>query len=479
MIVLEGQPALSQFRRARLESRLQSLAPTVSVLGAWEVYFVDAESGAPPDIDALRRILQAQTEPAAAESGSQSRFVVPRLGTLSPWASKTTELLRGAGLPVRRVERGTRIDLHGWQDSPALAKALHDPMTQSLLSAREQAAALFTAPARGALQRIALADLEAANARLGLALAEDEIEYLRLRYGELGRDPSDVELMMFAQANSEHCRHKIFNASWTVDGRDMLFNGGPQSLFRMIKHTHARTPQHTLSAYSDNAAVVEGYPAARFRADAQGRYRTEQTLDSAFCIKVETHNHPTAIAPFPGASTGAGGEIRDEGATGRGGKPKAGLSGFSVSHLRIPTLPQPWEDLDKNRPRALNPRMAPALDIMLDGPLGAAAFNNEFGRPNLAGYFRSFELAQAENLTRAYDKPIMLAGGLGAIDRVQVEKKKLQPGDAVIVLGGPAMLIGLGGGAASSVASGDSAEDLDFASACSATTPRWSAAARK
>jgi phosphoribosylformylglycinamidine synthase len=454
MIVLEGQPALSQFRRARLESRLQSLAPAVRVLGAWEVYFVDPEPAAPLDADALRRILQAQTEPAAAEPGSQSRFVVPRLGTLSPWASKTTELLRGAGLPVKRVERGTRIDLHGWEDSPALAKALHDPMTQSLLSAREQAAALFTAPARGALQRIALADLEAANARLGLALAEDEIEYLRLRYGELGRDPSDVELMMFAQANSEHCRHKIFNASWTLDGKDQ-----PHSLFRMIKHTHARTPQHTLSAYSDNAAVVEGYPAARFRADVQGRYRSERALDSAFCIKVETHNHPTAIAPFPGASTGAGGEIRDEGATGRGGKPKAGLSGFSVSHLRIPALPQPWEAT-----RALNPRMALALDIMLDGPLGAAAFNNEFGRPNLTGYFRSFEIAQTENLTRAYDKPIMLAGGLGAIDRVQVEKKKLQPGDAVIVLGGPAMLIGLGGGAASSVASGDSAEDLDFAS---------------
>src|SRR5690606_17080739 len=207
--------------------------------------------------------------------------------------------------------------------------------------------------------------LEGANARLGLALAADEIEYLRERYAELGRDPSDVELMMFAQANSEHCRHKIFNASWTVDGDDQ-----PHSLFRMIKHTHAKTPQHTLSAYSDNAAVVEGYPARRFRPDpAGGEYRSEPVADSAFCIKVETHNHPTATSPFPGASTGAGGEIRDEGATGRGGKPKAGLTGFSVSHLRIPTLPQPWE-----APRTLNPRMAPALEIMLDGPLGGAAF---------------------------------------------------------------------------------------------------------
>ncbi len=227
----------------------------------------------------------------------------------------------------------------------------------------------------------------------------------------------------------------------------------------MIKNTHQKTPQHTLSAYSDNAAVIEGHVAARYRPDpATGEYRTEAALPSAFQIKVETHNHPTAIAPFPGAATGAGGEIRDEGATGRGGKPKAGLTGFSVSHLRIPTLPQPWE-----APRALNPRMAPALEIMLDGPLGGAAFNNEFGRPNLLGYFRSFELAE-DDIARAYDKPIMLAGGLGAIDRVQVDKIAMQPGDAVIVLGGPAMLIGLGGGAASSVASGESAEDLDFAS---------------
>jgi phosphoribosylformylglycinamidine synthase len=459
MIVLEGLPALSQFRRARLQSKLQSIVPAVRISGAWFVYFIEPEPGASLDEATLRRVLQAQADIAAVESGARSRYVVPRLGTLSPWASKATELLRDAGLKVKRVERGTRIDLIGGDDDAALLKALHDPMTQSLLNAREQAAALFAVPERGALERIALDELEAANRRLGLALADDEIEYLRARYGELGRDPSDVELMMFAQANSEHCRHKIFNASWTIDGKDQ-----PNSLFRMIKHTHAQTPQYTLSAYSDNAAVLEGYPAARFRPDGDGHYRREAVQDSAFCIKVETHNHPTAIAPFPGASTGAGGEIRDEGATGRGGKPKAGLTGFTVSHLRIPTLPQPWES-----ERALNPRMAPALEIMLEGPLGGAAFNNEFGRPNLLGYFRSFELSQGGDsnggqLTRAYDKPIMLAGGLGAIDRIQVQKKRLSPGDAVIVLGGPAMLIGLGGGAASSVASGDSAEDLDFAS---------------
>ncbi|WP_369940347.1 phosphoribosylformylglycinamidine synthase [Xanthomonas medicagonis] len=459
MIVLEGVSALSPFRRARLETRLQSLVPGVRIAGAWHVYFIDSAADAAVDIAVARRILQAQDAPAQAEAGTCSRYVVPRLGTRSPWSSKATELVRGAGLAIRRVERGTRLDLAGWPEAPAdqaaLAKLLHDPMTQSLLDGAAQAQALFDAPPRGEVERIALDQLEAANARLGLALAQDEIDYLRQRFGELGRDPADVELMMFAQANSEHCRHKIFNASWTIDGKEQ-----DRSLFRMIKHTHQQTPQHTLSAYSDNAAVVEGHPAARYRPDpASGEYRSEAVTPSAFCIKVETHNHPTAIAPFPGASTGAGGEIRDEGATGRGGKPKAGLTGFSVSHLRIPTLPQPWEGA-----RPLNPRMAPALEIMLDGPLGGAAFNNEFGRPNLLGYFRSFELPETQDLTRAYDKPIMLAGGLGAIDRVQVEKIKLQPGDAVIVLGGPAMLIGLGGGAASSVASGDSAEDLDFAS---------------
>jgi phosphoribosylformylglycinamidine synthase len=459
MIVLEGASALSPFRRARLETRLQSVVPGLRIAGAWHVYFIDSDADGAVDIAAAQRILQVQDAPAVAEAGSCSRYVVPRLGTRSPWSSKATELVRGAGLAIRRVERGTRLDLAGWpQDAiqqAALTKRLHDPMTQSLLDSADQAQALFQAPARGEVERIALDQLDAANARLGLALAQDEIDYLRQRFGELGRAPADVELMMFAQANSEHCRHKIFNASWSIDGKQQ-----ERSLFRMITHTHQQTPQHTLSAYSDNAAVVEGHPAARYRPDpASGEYRSEAVTPSAFCIKVETHNHPTAIAPFPGASTGAGGEIRDEGATGRGGKPKAGLTGFSVSHLRIPTLPQPWE-----AERPLNPRMAPALEIMLEAPLGGAAFNNEFGRPNLLGYFRSFELPETQDLTRAYDKPIMLAGGLGAIDRIQVEKIRLQPGDAVIVLGGPAMLIGLGGGAASSVASGDSAEDLDFAS---------------
>ena len=462
MIVLEGATALSPFRRERLQARLSAHHPNVRLIGATPMYWVDFEAGRVVDADVLTRILQAGVVDATTDvhsaPDSTHRYVTPRLGTLSPWASKATELLRGAGLAVHRVERGTHYVLDGWPADTAVARRLagelHDAMTQSLLDTQSAAAALFDTPARGALERIALADMEAANARLGLALADDEIAYLRERYGELGRAPADVELMMFAQANSEHCRHKIFNATWTLDGREQA-----QSLFRMIKHTHATTPANTLSAYSDNAAVVAGFDTQRFRADPVTRtYRAEAARPSAFCIKVETHNHPTAIAPFPGASTGNGGEIRDEGATGRGGKPKAGLSGFTVSHLRIPTLPQPWEAL-----RPLNPRMASALEIMLDGPIGGAAFNNEFGRPNLLGYFRSFELNEGD-IVRGYDKPIMLAGGLGAMDRAQVDKLGLKPGHAVIVLGGPAMLIGLGGGAASSVDAGQSAEALDFAS---------------
>jgi len=466
MITLEGPSALSPFRLDRLQRRLCAICETLRLIDSRYGYFIDPEPGQIPDPAALARILDAtataSVRPLAA--GASSVFVLPRMGTLSPWASKATEILRGAGLPVRRVERGMRLDLLGLpalgdpQRAPTLRalRALYDPMTQSLVFARADAAALFADHAPAPLRQVALADLAQANRDLGLALSAPEIGYLHERYRALGRDPTDTELMMFAQANSEHCRHKIFNAQFRIDGQTQ-----PLSLFRMIRNTHAQSPQLTLTAYSDNAAVIEGHPAARFRPDPRdGAYRHEPPAPSAFAIKVETHNHPTAIAPFPGAATGAGGEIRDEGATGRGGKPKAGLTGFSVSHLRIPELPQPWET-----PRALNPRMASALEIMTDGPLGAAAFNNEFGRPALTGYFRSFECAGEEDgLRRGYDKPIMLAGGLGAIDRMQVEKLPLRPGDAVVVLGGPAMLIGLGGGAASSLAAGDSDEALDFAS---------------
>ena len=460
MIVLEGLPALSPFRRDRIENSLRSLHDGIRIAGAWWMYFVDGEPDAQPDTAALGRILQAHGDSTPVAPAAGSLYVVPRLGTLSPWASKATEILRGAGLPVHRVERGMRLDVLGLPEttSPqwkALSRVLHDPMTQSLLRDPASAEGLFATPARGALARVKPADLTAANARLGLALSADEIDYLKKAFGDLGRDASDAELMMFAQANSEHCRHKIFNAAFSVDGEPQK-----RTLFRMIRHTHAESPQLALSAYKDNAAVIEGFGAHAFRPDKGGVYRNGPLRPSAFCIKVETHNHPTAIAPFAGASTGAGGEIRDEGATGRGGKPKAGLTGFSVSHLRIPSLPQPWET-----GRPLNPRMASAFEIMRDGPIGAAAFNNEFGRPALCGYFRTFEIETGiDGLLRGYDKPIMLAGGLGAVETALVEKKPLRPGDAVIVLGGPAMLIGLGGGAASSVASGESSEDLDFAS---------------
>jgi phosphoribosylformylglycinamidine synthase len=301
-----------------------------------------------------------------------------------------------------------------------------------------------------------------ADAELGLALSVDEIDYLLAAYRELDRDPTDVELMMFAQANSEHCRHKIFNADWLIDGERQL-----KSLFAMIRNTHARAPQGVLSAYRDNASVIEGSAGQRWFPDpATGVYGAHaEPID--ILMKVETHNHPTAISPFPGASTGSGGEIRDEGATGIGAKPKAGLVGFSVSHLRIPGFAQPWETAPGIADLGKPGRIASALDIMLDGPIGAAAFNNEFGRPSICGYFRTLEVqapGDPAGRARGYHKPIMIAGGLGNVRRGHVEKHDCPPGAKVVVLGGPSMLIGLGGGAASSVGAGTSSADLDFAS---------------
>jgi phosphoribosylformylglycinamidine synthase len=461
MIALDGLPALSPFRIDRLNTELARHAPGTTLRASRHVYFVDAIPGASLDLPHLCDVIEAQ--PGAARAATL--WIVPRLGTRSPWSSKATDILVGCGFPVHRIERGLALDIEGMPSAGSAARTqvlhvLHDPMTQSVVTSLDESAHLFDSGAPAPLDRIALGNdaltaLVAANARLGLALADDEIAYLAERYGELGRDPSDAELMMFAQANSEHCRHKIFNASFSVDGVAQS-----RSLFAMIKHTHETSPAHTLSAYHDNAAVVAGNPAARFFADASdGAFRTH-VEDVPYAIKVETHNHPTAISPYPGAATGSGGEIRDEGATGRGGKPKAGLVGFTVSHLRIPGLPRPWE---KDRP--LPPRFASAFEIMRDGPLGGAAFNNEFGRPCLGGYFRTFEQdGDTPNLRSGYDKPIMIAGGLANLRAPHVDKQTLRDGDAVIVLGGPAMLIGLGGGAASSMAAGASSEQLDFAS---------------
>ena len=461
MIALDGQSALSSFRLERLNARLDALHRGTHVQAAWFVYFLDA-AVAPEG--ALRQRLLEVLEAKDAVPAPATLWVVPRLGTISPWSSKATDILHGAGFDLRRVERGTAWQLAGLPAAgtpayEAVLALLHDAMTQSVLASLDEAQGLFLAGQPGDLVHIALgsdakAALAQANKELGLALADDEIDYLAARYAELGRDPTDAELFMFAQANSEHCRHKVFNASWTVDGQEQ-----DKSLFAMIKNTHRHSPAYTLSAYKDNAAVIEGSVGKRFFADEQGVWRAHaEQID--YAIKVETHNHPTAIAPWPGAATGAGGEIRDEGATGRGAKPKAGLTGFSVSDLRIPGHPQPWE-VD----RPLPPRMASAFEIMRDGPLGAAAFNNEFGRPCLGGYFRTYEHETGEaGVRRGYDKPIMLAGGLANIRSGDVQKHEIQPGHAVIVLGGPAMLIGLGGGAASSVASGASSAELDFAS---------------
>jgi phosphoribosylformylglycinamidine synthase len=488
---LPGPSALSVFRRARLLARLQTLAPAAQTLHAQHMHFVHARA---PLTEIERHRLSAlltygdAAEPLPADGVGW--LVVPRLGTVSPWASKATDIAHNCALPqVARIERGTRYTigfarrlLGGSQTPPAdvlagLGALLHDRMTESLVAADNPVPELFRELPGKPLAHVPLrtqgrAALVEANRTLGLALAEDEIDYLLEAYGRMQRDPTDVELMMFAQANSEHCRHKIFNASWTVDGETL-----PQSLFGLIRATHAAAPQATVVAYSDNAAILEGRIAQRFypRSDhpdgALGVDYAARDELTHVVFKVETHNHPTAIAPFPGAATGAGGEIRDEGATGRGAKPKAGLCGFSVSHLRLPGMARAWEtDRDVTAADSAGDavgdlgfpaRIADALSIMLDGPIGAASFNNEFGRPNLLGYFRSFE-ANVGGQRYGYHKPIMIAGGIGNIRADQSHKRDLPPGTLMIQLGGPGMRIGLGGGAASSMTSGSNTEQLDF-----------------
>ncbi|MBS0376465.1 MAG: phosphoribosylformylglycinamidine synthase [Proteobacteria bacterium] len=467
MLLLPGAPALSPFRLEKLLAALRAIDPRVESLAAHFHHFVDlARPLAAGERAVLERLLESDVAPAPP--AGTALVVMPRPGTLSPWSSKATDIAHVCGLAaVRRIERGTLYTLGLAPGVPAellgrLAAPLHDRMTESVGLALADAARLFESAAPRPLAHIALgadgrAALTAADRRLGLALSADEIDYLLEAYGRLGRDPTDVELMMFAQANSEHCRHKIFNASWVVDGEPQ-----PKSLFAMIRNTHARSPAGVLSAYRDNAAVIEGTVAERlYAAPGGGAYRyVREPID--ILMKVETHNHPTAISPFPGAATGSGGEIRDEGATGRGAKPKAGLTGFTTSNLRIPGFVQPWE-----APEARSPRIASALEIMIEGPLGACAFNNEFGRPGINGYFRTYEQRVAGDppgVTRGYHKPIMIAGGLGNVRRGHVEKADVPAGAKLVVLGGPAMLIGLGGGAASSVGSGASAADLDFAS---------------
>jgi phosphoribosylformylglycinamidine synthase len=461
--VLPGAPASSAFRLARVLEKLQRIDAGVSALHARFVHFVamrqepDAAGAA-----ALARLLGVPPGATLLED-HETLLVVPRPGTVSPWSSKASDIAQVCGLGfVARIERGIQYRIEGARTPLApMSGPLHDRMTEVVLPQASAAGVLFASHAPRALAHLSLAGgraaLEAANRELGLALSDTEVGYLLAAFAELGRDPTDAELMMFAQANSEHCRHKIFNAQFVIDGVAQ-----PKSLFAMIRNTHARAPHGVLSAYQDNAAVIMGSTGTRYFADpVTGIYGgVDEPID--ILIKVETHNHPTAIAPYPGAATGAGGEIRDEGATGVGAKPKAGLVGFSVSHLMIPGYERPWEH-SIGRPE----RIASALEIMLEGPIGAAAFNNEFGRPGICGYFRTFEQHQPGDppgRTRGYHKPIMIAGGLGNIRRPHALKGVVSVGAHLVVLGGPAMLIGLGGGAASSLGSGASSAELDFAS---------------
>ncbi|MGZ5012150.1 MAG: phosphoribosylformylglycinamidine synthase, partial [Methylobacter sp.] len=463
MLKISGTSALSVFRINKLLAELQAIEPAIKAVSTRFIHFVDIDNNLDDNqTGILQQLLAYGSRLSGDDIQGQRLLVVPRSGTISPWSSKATEIAQRCGLlEVKRIERGIEYTLDVNQPLPASIKTLlHDRMTQTVVDG-DSDPDLFAHHQPKPLQSVSVIEqgrdaLIRANMELGLALSDDEIDYLAESFQALDRNPTDVELMMFAQANSEHCRHKIFNADWTIDGVEQA-----QTLFKMIRNTAAKSPEGILTAYSDNASVMVGSTEKVFIRNAQtGEYGYVEE-DAHLLMKVETHNHPTAISPYPGAATGSGGEIRDEGATGRGSAPKAGLTGFSVSHLKIPGFSQPWE-ADNGKPE----RIASALTIMLEGPLGGAAFNNEFGRPNLTGYFRSFEQAVPgkDNEFRGYHKPIMIAGGLGNIRPMLVKKNAIPAGSLIIILGGPAMLIGLGGGAASSQASGAGSEDLDFAS---------------
>ncbi|MGR2922905.1 phosphoribosylformylglycinamidine synthase [Acinetobacter sp. 1125_18A] len=463
MFIVAGAPAHSSFKQTQLLTRLASISSVQSIESQW-VYLFDQTLNEQQQQSALQLLNDgASFEVRQAASDEVQILVTPRVGTISPWSSKATDIFANCNTPVHRLERGVLFTLKGISEiSDAVKQILHDRMTESVFNKIDDATALFSETAPKPLNSIDILGqgkdaLVKANSEFGFALSDEEIDYLTAAFNKMGRNPHDIELMMFAQANSEHCRHKIFGSEWTIDGEKQ-----PLSLFQMIKNTYKESPTDVLSAYKDNASVIVGFDTQRFypkKDEATGHHIYKYKSQAAHILmKVETHNHPTAIAPFAGAATGSGGEIRDEGATGRGGKPKAGLTGFTVSNLNIPGFEQPWEE-NYGKPS----RMASPLQIMIDGPLGGAAFNNEFGRPALNGYFRTFE-QNVNGEVKGFHKPIMIAGGYGNIRPDHVEKDAIQPGDLLIVLGGPAMLIGLGGGAASSVDSGKLGENLDFAS---------------
>jgi phosphoribosylformylglycinamidine synthase len=454
----EGGNALSAFRIQQLLPRLQAVHPKIAGLAARYVHLVASEHPFTPAEREQLAALLTYGEPYTGPSEGPLLVVTPRLGTVSPWASKATDIAHNCGIAIRRIERAVEYRLQlssGWLGKASLEPAqlaavaalLHDRMTESVLPGLAEAERLFTELQAQPMERVDVlgggrAALEEANRRFGLALADDEIDYLVQAFTTLARNPTDVELMMFAQANSEHCRHKIFNASFTIDGQPQ-----DQTLFGMIRNTHRAHPEHTIVAYADNAAVMEGHRVERFVPGEGDVYRAGDAVHHVL-MKVETHNHPTAISPFPGASTGAGGEIRDEGATGRGARPKAGLTGFTVSRLWDPQFGKPGH-------------IASPLQIMTEGPLGGAAFNNEFGRPNLLGYFREYE-QEVAGVARGYHKPIMIAGGVGFIDEQLTHKIPFPAGTLLVQLGGPGMRIGMGGGAASSMATGTNTAELDF-----------------
>lgn len=463
MFIVAGAPAHSSFKQTQLLTRLASISSVQSIESQW-VYLFDQTLNEQQQQSALQLLNDgASFEVRQAASDEVQILVTPRVGTISPWSSKATDIFANCNTPVHRLERGVLFTLKGISEiSDAVKQILHDRMTESVFNKIDDATALFSETEPKPLNSIDILGqgkdaLVKANSEFGFALSDEEIDYLTAAFNKMGRNPHDIELMMFAQANSEHCRHKIFGSEWTIDGEKQ-----PLSLFQMIKNTYKESPTDVLSAYKDNASVIVGFDTQRFypkKDEATGHHIYKYKSQAAHILmKVETHNHPTAIAPFAGAATGSGGEIRDEGATGRGGKPKAGLTGFTVSNLNIPGFEQPWEE-NYGKPS----RMASPLQIMIDGPLGGAAFNNEFGRPALNGYFRTFE-QNVNGEVKGFHKPIMIAGGYGNIRPDHVEKDAIQPGDLLIVLGGPAMLIGLGGGAASSVDSGKLGENLDFAS---------------
>lgn len=464
MLSLRGSSALSTFRLEKILEALKKSAPEINHLYAEFWHFVWSETALSSEQqNTLVQILTYGPKMDEESANGELFLVIPRPGTISPWASRATDIAKHCGLAqIQRIERGIAFYVSksngsalSLAEQQALKAAIHDRMTEAVFRQLEDAQKLFLTATPAPLNVVDIlvggkAALVQANADMGLALSEDEVDYLLENFLKMGRNPTDVELMMFAQANSEHCRHKIFNADWVIDGVPQ-----DKSLFGMIRNSHQLNPGNTVVAYSDNASIVAGERTKRFYPQVDGTY---QFVDEEmhFLMKVETHNHPTAISPFAGAATGAGGEIRDEGATGSGSKPKAGLTGFSVSNLNIPNFTQPWE-----KPFGKPSRIASALQIMIDGPLGGAAYNNEFGRPNINGYFRTLEI-EAAGEVRGYHKPIMLAGGVGNISAKHAKKNPIPAGAALIQLGGPAMLIGLGGGAASSMDTGANTEHLDF-----------------